>query len=407
MNCHEFTTLLDEHGLPADDASELAGRAQFEAHAQSCADCGDALAAVRMLAADPIPAMSGSLDTAAFAIPPAPRISAMSAGRRWRPVAVLAVLGLGGAVFASWSWLGQERDAEPLVEAGAGGAQAPLPAASPAASDTTDGASLIEYVEAAEAASQSEFSAALMNAGALPDGDYFPLLKVAPVYPPSAAAEGLEGFAVVEFTVSAQGDVADISIVESSDERFEAPSIEAAAQFKYKPRITNGQAVALNGVRNKITYLLEMPQGSAPAPEPQPEAPEEPGRYQEFHALLKPALTCLEASELRCIELELEQIAATRALDTREQAEIDRISGFVHFRRGNYQQAIEAYGRAALVNGNLNAFSLMIVARIHYELNQYQEALDAAVQYLRAEPNPHIGDYVFVDKLRQLGATVR
>jgi len=49
----------------------------------------------------------------------------------------------------------------------------------------------------------------------------------------------------------------------------------------------------------------------------------------------------------------------------------------------------------------------MIVARIHYEQNQYQEALDAAVRYLRAAPNPDASDYVFVDKLRQLGARLR
>jgi outer membrane protein assembly factor BamD (BamD/ComL family) len=81
----------------------------------------------------------------------------------------------------------------------------------------------------------------------------------------------------------------------------------------------------------------------------------------------------------------------------------------VNFRRGNYQQAIDAYRAAAGdLTGDvfLHTTSLMVVARIHYELAQYQEALDAAVQYLRVAPNPSVSEYAFVDRLRQLGATV-
>jgi tetratricopeptide (TPR) repeat protein len=132
-------------------------------------------------------------------------------------------------------------------------------------------------------------------------------------------------------------------------------------------------------------------------------------RLAEFRRALAPALECLRVADLSCIELELDELAATLDLGASERAEIERIRGFVNFRRGNYQQAIDAYRAAA---GDLagdvfrHTTSLMVVARIHYELAQYQEALDAAVQYLRVAPNPSVSEYAFVDRLRQLGATV-
>src|SRR5690606_29076029 len=46
--------------------------------------------------------------------------------------------------------------------------------------------------------------------------EYLPLVKVAPTYPPEAAAAGLEGYVIVEFTVNEEGSVEDLFIVESS-----------------------------------------------------------------------------------------------------------------------------------------------------------------------------------------------
>ena len=38
---------------------------------------------------------------------------------------------------------------------------------------------------------------------------------------------------------------------------FEKASVDAALKFKYKPRVIDGQAVEVPGVRNKFTYELE------------------------------------------------------------------------------------------------------------------------------------------------------
>lgn len=89
------------------------------------------------------------------------------------------------------------------------------------------------------------------------DGEYLPIVKVAAVYPRRAQSRGIEGYVIVEFTVSKSGAVKDPKVVESKPEGiFERSALEAAAKFKYKPRVVDSQAVEVSGVQNKITFQL-------------------------------------------------------------------------------------------------------------------------------------------------------
>lgn len=89
------------------------------------------------------------------------------------------------------------------------------------------------------------------------DGEYLPIVKVAPVYPSRAASRGLEGYVIVEFTVTETGATRDIFVVESTSSLFERAAVDAAGKFKYKPRVIDGNPVEVAGVRNKITFQLE------------------------------------------------------------------------------------------------------------------------------------------------------
>lgn len=89
------------------------------------------------------------------------------------------------------------------------------------------------------------------------DGEYLPIVKVAPVYPQRAAQRGLEGYVIVEFTVTRTGTTRDISVVESSNSVFDRAAVDAAAKFKYRPRVIDGEPVEVPGVRNRITFVLE------------------------------------------------------------------------------------------------------------------------------------------------------
>lgn len=90
------------------------------------------------------------------------------------------------------------------------------------------------------------------------DGEYLPIVKVAPVYPRRALSRGIEGFVIVEFTVSKQGSVKDIFVVEATPpDLFNQAAIDAAMKFKYKPRVVNGEAAEVSGVQNRITFQID------------------------------------------------------------------------------------------------------------------------------------------------------
>lgn len=90
------------------------------------------------------------------------------------------------------------------------------------------------------------------------EGDYLPIVKVAPIYPQRALSRGVEGFCVVQYTVTRQGTIRDPVVIESmcSSSLFHRASIQAALKFKYKPRVIDGQAVEVPGVQNKFTYEI-------------------------------------------------------------------------------------------------------------------------------------------------------
>jgi len=88
------------------------------------------------------------------------------------------------------------------------------------------------------------------------DGEYLPIVKVAPAYPRSAQRRCLEGHVVVEFTVTKNGSVKNLQVVSSSSSVFEGSAKKAALKFKYKPRVIDGKAVETLSVKNKITYKM-------------------------------------------------------------------------------------------------------------------------------------------------------
>ena len=89
------------------------------------------------------------------------------------------------------------------------------------------------------------------------DGEYLPIVKVAPVYPARALNRGLEGYVIVEFTVTETGSTRDAFVVESTSTLFDRAAIEAALKFKYKPRVIDGTPVEVPGVRNRISFAIE------------------------------------------------------------------------------------------------------------------------------------------------------
>lgn len=90
------------------------------------------------------------------------------------------------------------------------------------------------------------------------DGDYLPIVKVAAVYPRRAQTRGIEGFVVVEFTVTKTGAVTSPLIIHAEPEGvFDRAALDAVVKFKYKPRVVDGVAMAVAGVQNKISFEID------------------------------------------------------------------------------------------------------------------------------------------------------
>lgn len=89
------------------------------------------------------------------------------------------------------------------------------------------------------------------------EGDYLPIVRVAPVYPARALSRGLEGYVDLEFTVTTAGTVRDPVIIFSTSSLFERAAERAVLKFKYKPRVVDGVPVDVPGVKTRITFKIE------------------------------------------------------------------------------------------------------------------------------------------------------
>ena len=93
------------------------------------------------------------------------------------------------------------------------------------------------------------------------DGEYLPIVKVAPIYPRRAQTRSITGYCIVTYTVTTTGAIRDPYVENESDCTpkgiFERASLKAALKFKYKPRVVDGEAIEVAGVQNKFTYELE------------------------------------------------------------------------------------------------------------------------------------------------------
>ena len=101
----------------------------------------------------------------------------------------------------------------------------------------------------------------LSNASiAATDGDYLPLVAIAPQYPTRAAQRGIQGWCLVSFTVDGLGNVVEesIEVVDAEPANiFDRSSLRAAARFKFQPRVVDCEGVNVDGVQYLFRYQLE------------------------------------------------------------------------------------------------------------------------------------------------------
>ncbi len=96
------------------------------------------------------------------------------------------------------------------------------------------------------------------NLGAAPaDAEATPILRVPPIYPSRAAQRGIEGWVVVEFTITPTGAVADPVVVSSHPSSiFNRAALRTIKKWKYRPKVVDGVAVERHGNKTKIDFEL-------------------------------------------------------------------------------------------------------------------------------------------------------
>jgi len=110
--------------------------------------------------------------------------------------------------------------------------------------------------EAAERA-RAEAAAAERARAEAASSQYLPIAKQAPDYPESALDRGIEGDCTVGYRVNPEGRVEEPRIVGDCHPLFIRPSLAAARTFRYRPRIVDGQAVAVPDVKNTFHYRIQ------------------------------------------------------------------------------------------------------------------------------------------------------
>jgi protein TonB len=89
------------------------------------------------------------------------------------------------------------------------------------------------------------------------EGDYLPIVRVAPVYPARALSRGVEGYVDMSFTVTTTGTVKDPVVIFSTSSLFDRAAERAVLKFKYKPRVVDGVPVDVPNVKTRITFQIE------------------------------------------------------------------------------------------------------------------------------------------------------
>jgi protein TonB len=118
------------------------------------------------------------------------------------------------------------------------------------AGDVTAIAALVEE----QAALSGDLSA---SGGA--DRDAMPLVRIEPEYPMNARQNGIEGWAVVEFTISAAGTVKDAVVIASEPGTvFDRAALNAVRKWKYNPKIVDGRPVERSGIKVRFDFEMEV-----------------------------------------------------------------------------------------------------------------------------------------------------
>ena len=104
-----------------------------------------------------------------------------------------------------------------------------------------------------------DFSQSLnLSGGFNPDRDAQPLVRIPPRYPERALSRGVEGWVLVQFNVTPEGEVVNAEIIDGEPKgMFDRSAIRAVENWKYQPKIVDGKPAPRFGVQTVFTFKLD------------------------------------------------------------------------------------------------------------------------------------------------------
>jgi len=118
---------------------------------------------------------------------------------------------------------------------------------------TADMAAITQQLETAPTG-----ESAGMGFGSGADRDVVPLVRIEPDYPMNARQRGIEGWVVLEFTISPAGTVKDATVVASEPGTiFDKAALQAVRKWKYNPKVKDGKPVERPGVKVRLDFEME------------------------------------------------------------------------------------------------------------------------------------------------------
>jgi len=94
--------------------------------------------------------------------------------------------------------------------------------------------------------------------GAGADRDVVPLVRIDPNYPMRARQRGIEGWVLLEFSISKTGTIKNPKVISSHPGTiFDRSALNAVRKWKYNPKIKNGAAVERSGVRVRLDFEMD------------------------------------------------------------------------------------------------------------------------------------------------------
>jgi protein TonB len=90
------------------------------------------------------------------------------------------------------------------------------------------------------------------------DRDVIPLVRIEPEYPNRAANRGIEGWVLIQFSITPVGTVKDAKVVDASPKGyFEEAALKAIARWRYNPKVEGGVAVERRGIQVVLDFQME------------------------------------------------------------------------------------------------------------------------------------------------------